>query len=149
MLLPCTPKGIIHLLQFYGIEIAGKHAVVIGRSLIVGKPLSMLLSNLNATVTLAHSLTQNLEELTRSADILISAIGKAHFIQKKHLNPDKNTIVVDVGMNSLDGKLTGDVDPEVIHVAGGITPVPGGVGPMTVVSLIENLIFAAENQFKG
>jgi methylenetetrahydrofolate dehydrogenase (NADP+)/methenyltetrahydrofolate cyclohydrolase len=149
LLLPCTPKGIIHLLQFYGIEIAGKHAVVIGRSLIVGKPLSMLLSNLNATVTLAHSLTQNLEELTRSADILISAIGKAHFIQKKHLNPDKNTIVVDVGMNSLDGKLTGDVDPEVIHVAGGITPVPGGVGPMTVVSLIENLIFAAENQFKG
>jgi methylenetetrahydrofolate dehydrogenase (NADP+)/methenyltetrahydrofolate cyclohydrolase len=149
LLLPCTPKGIIHLLQFYGIEIAGKHAVVIGRSLIVGKPLSMLLSNLNATVTLAHSLTQNLEELTRSADILICAIGKAHFIQKKHLNPTKNTIVVDVGMNSLDGKLTGDVDPEVIHVAGGMTPVPGGVGPMTVVSLIENLIFAAENQFKG
>ena len=149
LLLPCTPKGIIHLLQFYGIEIPGKHAVVIGRSLIVGKPLSMLLSNLNATVTLAHSLTQNLEELTRSADILISAIGKAHFIQKKHLNPAKKTIVVDVGMNSLEGKLTGDVDPEVIYVAGGITPVPGGVGPMTVVSLIENLIFAAENQFKG
>ena len=149
LLLPCTPKGIIHLLQFYGIEIAGKHAVVIGRSLIVGKPLSMLLSNLNATVTLAHSLTQNLEELTRSADILICAIGKAHFIQKKHLNPAKKTIVVDVGMNSLEGKLTGDVDPEVIQVAGGITPVPGGVGPMTVVSLIENLIFAAENQFKG
>jgi methylenetetrahydrofolate dehydrogenase (NADP+)/methenyltetrahydrofolate cyclohydrolase len=149
LLLPCTPKGIIHLLQFYGIEIAGKHAVVIGRSLIVGKPLSMLLSNLNATVTLAHSLTQNLEELTRSADILICAIGKAHFIQKKHLNPAKKTIVVDVGMNSFEGKLTGDVDPEVIHVAGGITPVPGGVGPMTVVSLIENLIFAAENQFKG
>ena len=149
LLLPCTPKGIIHLLQFYGIEIAGKHAVVIGRSLIVGKPLSMLLSNLNATVTLAHSLTQNLEELTRSADILICAIGKAHFIQKKHLNPAKKTIVVDVGMNSLEGKLTGDVDPEVIPVAGGITPVPGGVGPMTVVSLIENLIFAAENQFKG
>jgi methylenetetrahydrofolate dehydrogenase (NADP+)/methenyltetrahydrofolate cyclohydrolase len=109
----------------------------------------MLLSNLNATVTLAHSLTQNLEELTRSADILICAIGKAHFIQKKHLNPAKKTIVVDVGMNSFEGKLTGDVDPEVIHVAGGITPVPGGVGPMTVVSLIENLIFAAENQFKG
>jgi methylenetetrahydrofolate dehydrogenase (NADP+)/methenyltetrahydrofolate cyclohydrolase len=149
LLLPCTPKGIIHLLQFYGIEIAGKHAVVIGRSLIVGKPLSMLLSNLNATVTLAHSLTQNLEELTRSADILICAIGKAHFIQKKHLNPDKKTIVVDVGMNTFEGKLTGDVDPEVIPVAGGITPVPGGVGPMTVVSLIENLIFAAENQFKG
>ena len=143
LLLPCTPKGIIHLLQFYGIEIAGKHAVVIGRSLIVGKPLSMLLSNLNATVTLAHSLTQNLEELTRSADILICAIGKAHFIQKKHLNPDKKTIVVDVGMNTFEGKLTGDVDPEVIPVAGGITPVPGGVGPMTVVSLIENLIFAA------
>lgn len=149
LLVPCTPKGIILLLKFYGVEIAGKHAVVLGRSLIVGKPLSMLLSNFDATVTLAHSQTKNLEEITKTADILISAIGKLHFIQPKHLNPGKNTVVIDVGMNTLNGKLTGDVDPEVIHFAGGLTPVPGGVGPMTVVSLIENLITATENQMKG
>jgi len=149
LLVPCTPKGIINLLKFYGIEIAGKHAVVLGRSLIVGKPLSMLLSNFNATVTLAHSQTENLEEITKTADILISAIGKLHFIKPNHLNPAKKTTVIDVGMNTLNGKLTGDVDPEVMHLAGGLTPVPGGVGPMTVVSLIENLITATENQFKG
>lgn len=149
LLVPCTPKGIINLLKFYGIEIAGKHAVVLGRSLIVGKPLSMLLSNFDATVTLAHSRTKNLEEITQTADILISAIGKLHFIQPKHLNPSKKTIVIDVGMNTLNGKLTGDVDPQVMHFAGGLTPVPGGVGPMTVVSLIENLITATENQIKG
>jgi len=149
LMIPCTPKGIIYLLKFYGVEIAGKHAVVIGRSLIVGKPLSMLMSNLNATVTLAHSQTQNLEEITKTADILISAIGKVHFIQKKHLNPAKKTIVIDVGMNTSNGKLTGDAAPDLIQVAGGITPVPGGVGPMTVVSLIENLITATENQIKG
>jgi methylenetetrahydrofolate dehydrogenase (NADP+) / methenyltetrahydrofolate cyclohydrolase len=149
LLVPCTPKGIILLLKFYGIEIAGKHVVVLGRSLIVGKPLSMLLSNFDATVTLAHSKTKNLEEITKTADILISAIGQLHFLKAKHLNPDKNTTVIDVGMNTLNGKLTGDVDPEVIHVAGGLTPVPGGVGPMTVVSLIENLITATENQIKG
>jgi methylenetetrahydrofolate dehydrogenase (NADP+)/methenyltetrahydrofolate cyclohydrolase len=149
LLVPCTPKGIIYLLQYYGVEIAGKHAVVVGRSLIVGKPLSMLLSNLNATVTLAHSQTQNLEEITKTADILISAIGKTHFIQAKHLNPAKKTIVIDVGMNTLNGKLTGDVAPDVLQVAGGVTPVPGGVGPMTVVSLIENLISATEIKIKG
>ena len=109
----------------------------------------MLLSNLNATVTLAHSKTQNLEEITKTADILISAIGKTHFIQAKHLNPAKKTIVIDVGMNTLNGKLTGDVGPDVAQVAGGVTPVPGGVGPMTVVSLIENLISATEIKIKG
>jgi methylenetetrahydrofolate dehydrogenase (NADP+)/methenyltetrahydrofolate cyclohydrolase len=149
LLIPCTPKGIVHLLKFYGVDLQGKHVVVVGRSLIVGKPLSMLLSNFNATVTLAHSHTKNLEDITRNADILISAIGKTHFIQPRHLNPTKKTIVVDVGMNTLNGKLTGDVAPEVISVAGGLTPVPGGVGPMTVVSLIENLISATENQLKG
>lgn len=149
LLLPCTPKGIINLLQFYGIELAGKHVVVVGRSLIVGKPLSMLLSNFNATVTLAHSQTKNLPEITQQADILISAIGKTHFIQPSFINPARKTIVVDVGMNTLDGKLTGDVSPEVMKVAAGVTPVPGGVGPMTVVSLIENLITATENQLKG
>lgn len=148
-LLPCTPKGIINLLKFYDVDLAGKHVVVIGRSLIVGKPLSMLLTNFNATVTLAHSKTQNLSEITKTADILISAIGKTHFVNASHLNPSKKTIIVDVGMNTLDGKLTGDVSPDVMAVAGGVTPVPGGVGPMTVVSLIENLITATENQLKG
>lgn len=149
LLLPCTPKGIIHLLQYYGVELSGKHVVVLGRSLIVGKPLSMLLSNLDATVTLAHSKTENLKEITKSADILISAIGKAHFITASHLDPAKKTIVVDVGANTLNGKYTGDVSPEVMGVAGGVSPVPGGVGPMTVVSLIQNLITATEQQLKG
>lgn len=150
LLLPCTPKGIIKLLQYYDVELEGKHAVVVGRSLIVGKPLSMLLSNYNCTVTLAHSQTKNLEEITRQADILIVAVGKAHFIDSHHINPDKKTIVIDVGMNTLDGKLTGDVNQaEVMKLSGGISPVPGGVGPMTVISLIENLITATENQMKG
>ena len=149
LLLPCTPKGIVHLLKYYGVEIAGKHAVVLGRSLIVGKPLSMLLTNLNATVTIAHSYSQYLEEITRTADILISAIGKTHYVTAKHINPAKKTVVIDVGMNTLNGKLTGDVAPEVLTVAAAVSPVPGGVGPMTVVSLIENLITATENHIKG
>jgi len=149
LLMPCTPKGIINLLKFYNIPIEGKHAVVIGRSLIVGKPLSMLLSNFNATVTLAHSLSKNLVELTQSADILISAVGKTHYIKASHINPARLTTVVDVGMNTLNNKLTGDVDPEVAKVASALSPVPGGVGPITVISLIENLITATENQFKG
>ena len=149
LLLPCTPKGIVHLLNYYGVEIAGKHAVVLGRSLIVGKPLSMLLTNFNATVTIAHSHSENLEEITRSADILISAIGKTHIVTAKHINPAKKTVVIDVGMNTLNGKLTGDVAPEVMNVAAALSPVPGGVGPMTVVSLIENLITATENHIKG
>ena len=149
LLLPCTPKGIIHLLKFYGVELTGKHIVVIGRSLIVGKPLSMLLTNFNATVTLAHSYTEHLAEITKTADILISAMGKTHFIKASHLNPLKKTVLIDVGMNSLNGKLTGDVDPAARDLAGSWSPVPGGVGPMTVVSLIENLITATENQLKG
>jgi methylenetetrahydrofolate dehydrogenase (NADP+)/methenyltetrahydrofolate cyclohydrolase len=149
LLLPCTPKGIVHLLKYYGVEIAGKHAVVLGRSLIVGKPLSMLLTNLNATVTIAHSHSQNLAEITRTADILISAIGKTHFVTTNHINPLKKTVVIDVGMNTLNGKLTGDVHPDVMTVAAAVSPVPGGVGPMTVVSLIENLITATENHIKG
>lgn len=148
LLLPCTPKGIVSLLQYYGIEIEGKHVVVIGRSLIVGKPLSMLLTNLNATVTVAHSHTRNLSIITRSADIVISAVGKAKFLDKSYFNPD--SVVVDVGMNTLDGKLAGDVNFEdVSQYVSAITPVPGGVGPMTVVSLIENLITACEQQIKG
>jgi methylenetetrahydrofolate dehydrogenase (NADP+)/methenyltetrahydrofolate cyclohydrolase len=149
-LMPCTPKGIINLLKHYDVEIAGKNIIVIGRSLIVGKPLSMLLSNLNATVTLAHSHTANLEFFTKNADIIIVAIGKANFITDQHIDSTKNTIVIDVGMNTLNGKLAGDVDQtKVIPLVKGISPVPGGVGPMTVISLIDNLIIAAESNIKG
>ncbi|MFY7992735.1 MAG: bifunctional 5,10-methylenetetrahydrofolate dehydrogenase/5,10-methenyltetrahydrofolate cyclohydrolase [Bacteriovoracaceae bacterium] len=146
-LLPCTPKGIVELLDYYQIPLKGKHAVVIGRSLIVGKPLSMLLSNRNATVTLAHSKTENLVELTKMADIIISAVGKAELITAKHINPAKKTVVIDVGMNTLHDKLVGDVKfDEVSPLVAAISPVPGGVGPMTVISLIENLILASEKQ---
>lgn len=150
LLLPCTPKGVINLLKFYGYEVEGKNIVVIGRSLIVGKPLSMLLTNMNATVTIAHSKTRNLKDFTKKADIVVAAIGKGHFLDKEFFDPTKNTIVIDVGMNSLNGKLVGDVDTEdVKDVVRAISPVPGGVGPMTVLSLIENLITATEKQLKG
>lgn len=150
LLLPCTPKGVVSLLQYYGVQISGARVVMLGRSLIVGKPLSMLLSNLNATVTLAHSKTENLRELTRHCDIFISAIGKAHFIDESYFDPKMKTTVIDVGINTLDGKLVGDVKMETVqHVVGGISPVPGGVGPMTVISLIDNLITATEHFAKG
>ena len=150
LLLPCTPKGVITLLQYYNIEFKGKNVLIMGRSLIVGKPLSMLLTNFDATVTLAHSQTRNLRDLTKNADIVISAIGKAHFFDRSYFNPDRNTVVVDVGINSLNSKLVGDVDLEdVKDCVSAITPVPGGVGPMTVVSLIQNLISATERHLKG
>ena len=149
-LLPCTPKGIITLLKYYGVDIAGKNVVVVGRSLIVGKPLSMLLTNLDATVVLAHSRTKNLKEFTRQADIVIAAIGKAHLFNHTYFTPEKKTVVIDVGMNTLNGKLTGDVDlQDSVNSVEAITPVPGGVGPMTVISLIENLISATEKISKG
>lgn len=150
VLLPCTPKGIITLLHYYGIEVAGKHVVVLGRSLIVGKPMSLLLSNLNATVTMTHSQTKNLPQLTQQADIVIAAIGKAKFLNSTHFNKNSHTVVIDVGINVSNDKLCGDVDFEnVKDIVSAITPVPGGVGPMTVVSLIQNLIIACENQLKG
>jgi methylenetetrahydrofolate dehydrogenase (NADP+)/methenyltetrahydrofolate cyclohydrolase len=149
-LLPCTPKGIVALLKYYGIEVSGKNIVVVGRSLIVGKPLSMLLTNFDATVVLAHSKTKDIRSFTKNADIVVAAIGKAHFLDKSYFSPDKKTVVIDVGMNMLDGKLTGDVNQlDTQDVVGSMTPVPGGVGPMTVVSLIENLISATETQLKG
>lgn len=149
-LLPCTPKGIISLLNFYGVELKGKNVVVVGRSLIVGKPMSMLLTNFDATVTLAHSQTRDLREHTRAADIVIAAIGRGHFFDRSYFNPDKKTIVIDVGMNSFNGKLTGDVDQEDVRESvAALSPVPGGVGPMTVVSLIGNLISATEKHLKG
>ncbi|HXH31305.1 MAG TPA: bifunctional 5,10-methylenetetrahydrofolate dehydrogenase/5,10-methenyltetrahydrofolate cyclohydrolase [Bacteriovoracaceae bacterium] len=144
-LLPCTPKGIVSLLQHYDYTLPGKHVVIVGRSLIVGKPLGLLLTNLGATVTLAHSQTRDLRDLTRVADIVVTAIGRAKFFDFSFFNPGRRTVVIDVGMNELQGKLVGDVDAESVNNAvAALSPVPGGVGPMTVVSLIDNLITAAE-----
>lgn len=141
LLTPCTPTGIIALLDRYDIEISGKHAVIIGRSNIVGKPVSMLLLHRNATITICHSRTQNLEEVTRSADILVAAVGRTNFVTDKMVS--EGTVVIDVGINRVDGKLTGDVDFEpVSKKASHITPVPGGVGPMTIALLMENTLKA-------
>ena len=147
-MLPCTPHGIIELIKRTGTTIAGKHAVVIGRSNIVGKPVSLLLQQENATVTMCHSRTQNLEEYTRKADILVVATGKAHMIGKEHVKP--GAVVIDVGVNRIEtGKLVGDVKfDEVQEVASFLTPVPGGVGPMTITMLLKNTVMAARKQAK-
>lgn len=143
-LLPCTPAGVIELIKRAGVEIAGKHAVVIGRSNIVGKPVSLLLQRENATVTMCHSRTANIAELSKQADILVVAIGKANFIDASYVKP--GAVVIDVGMNRLEnGKLAGDVDFESVkQVSGPITPVPGGVGPMTITMLMQNTLVAAK-----
>lgn len=135
---PCTPLGIITLLNEYKINIAGKHAVIVGRSNIVGKPLSYMLLEKNATVTICHSKTQNLSTYTKTADILISAAGQKHIITQDMIKP--NAIVIDVGISrDENGKLYGDVDFEqVSQIAGAITPNPGGVGPMTIAMLLMN-----------
>lgn len=142
--LPCTPHGIIKLLEEYGINPAGKHAVVIGRSNIVGKPAGQLLLQKNATVTYCHSHTEDLAHYTRQADILVSAVGYARFIGKDHIK--KGAVVIDVGMNrDENGKLCGDVDfDDVLEKASYLTPVPGGVGPMTIAMLMENTLISAE-----
>ena len=144
----CTPKGILTLMQESQISVSGKHIVIIGRSMIVGKPLAMLLTNHNATVTLCHSQTENLRELTKSCDILISAIGKAQLIDETYISPNKNQVIIDVGMNTdTHGQLCGDVNYErVVNLVSAITPVPGGVGPMTIVSLAQNLLQASKNK---
>ncbi len=136
---PCTPKGIIRLLEEIGIEIEGKNAVVVGRSSIVGKPTALMLLNRNATVTVCHSRTKNLEDMTGNADILVVAVGKARMITADMVK--KGAVVIDVGMNKIDGKLVGDADFEKVkEKAAYITPVPGGVGPMTVAMLLENTL---------
>ena len=147
--LPCPPAGVMELIKRSGIEIAGKQAVVIGRSNIVGKPQAMLLLHANATVTICHSRTKNLAEVCRTADILVVAIGKADFVTADMVKP--GACVIDVGMNrKADGKLTGDVDyAGVSEVAGAITPVPGGVGPMTITMLLKNTLTAAYEQDKA
>lgn len=144
--LPCTPAGVMELLDEYQIDPNGKHCVVIGRSNIVGKPMSMLLLHRNGTVTICHSRTQNLAEICREADILVAAVGRAHFVTPDMVKP--GAAVIDVGMNRVDGKLCGDVAPEVAEVAGYLTPVPGGVGPMTITMLMKNTLKAAHLQMK-
>ena len=139
---PCTPGGIMTLLSVYTIEIAATRAVVVGRSIDVGRPMAALLTNADATVTICHSKSRNLSEELRRADILVSAIGKAHYITREMVRP--GAVVVDVGINHINGRLTGDVDFEQVQqIASAITPVPGGVGPMTIATLMENTYKAA------
>lgn len=145
---PCTPAGVMELLKHYNIEIAGKHCVIIGRSNIVGKPQAMLMLKENATVTVCHSRTQNLSDITKQADILVAAVGKANFVTADMVKD--NAVVIDVGINRMeDGKLCGDVNfAEVSPKASYITPVPGGVGPMTISMLLQNTLTAAKEQNK-
>jgi len=139
---PCTPQGIMTLLAEYRVELAGTRAVVVGRSIDVGRPMSALFTNADATVTLCHSKTKNLAEEIKQADILVSAIGKAHFITREMVK--HGAVVIDVGINQLNGKLVGDVDFEKVqNVASAISPVPCGVGPMTIATLMENTYRAA------
>lgn len=139
----CTPKGSLHMLKAAGVPIAGKNAVVIGRSNIVGKPMALLLLQENATVTICHSRTEDLAEHTRRADILVAAVGKPRFVTADMVK--EGAAVLDVGINRVNGKLCGDVDFEhVKEKAGWISPVPGGVGKMTIAMLMENTVSAAE-----
>ncbi len=142
---PATPKGVISLLKKNYIDIAGKNVVVVGRSNLVGKPLALLFLQNNATVTLAHSKTNNLKEITKRADILAVAVGKPHLITADMVK--KDAVVIDIGTTKVEGKLTGDVKfSEVLEVASYITPVPKGVGPMTIASLLENILICYHNQ---
>jgi len=145
-LLPCTPFGCIKMLELADIEIAGKHAVIIGRSNIVGKPMANLLLSRHATVTICHSRTKDLTSITRQADILVVAIGKANFVTQEMVKP--GAVVIDVGINRIgEKKLVGDVDFEQVkEVAGAITPVPGGVGLLTIAMLLSNTITAVKLQ---
>lgn len=142
---PCTPAGVMRLLSEAGCSPSGKHAVVVGRSNIVGKPQALLLLAADATVTIAHSRTTDLAAVTRTADILIAAVGRENLITKDMVKP--GAVVIDVGMNrNAEGKLCGDVAPDVADVASAMTPVPGGVGPMTIAMLLENTVLSAERR---
>lgn len=144
---PCTPAGIMEMLAYENIDPEGKSCVVIGRSNIVGKPMAMLLLHKNGTVTVCHSRTKNLKEICSKADILVAAVGKAKFVTADMVK--EGAVVIDVGMNRVDGKLYGDVDfEEVSKKASAITPVPGGVGPMTIAMLMQNTLTAAKKQNK-
>lgn len=140
-LVPCTPKGVMELLDYYNIDVAGKHVVIVGRSDLVGKPLSSLMLNDNATVTICHSRTNNLGSITKTADILVAAVGKKSVITADMVKDD--AVIIDVGINRVDGKLYGDVDFESVKdKVSYITPVPGGVGQMTVACLSKNVLKA-------
>ena len=141
---PCTPWGVMKMLEHEGVAVEGAHAVVVGRSTIVGKPMALLLLNAGATVTVCHSKTRDLAAMTRQADILVAAVGKARMIKADMVKP--GAVVIDVGINRLpDGKLAGDVDTAAVaRVASAITPVPGGVGPMTIAMLLGNTVRSAE-----
>lgn len=142
---PCTPKGIMTLLSEYSVEPEGMHAVILGRSIEVGRPMAALLLKADATVTICHRKTRNLSEVARTADLLVAAIGKARFVGPEMVK--EGAVVVDVGTNRLDGVLCGDVDfSRVKELAAAITPVPGGVGPMTIATLMENTFLAARLQ---
>jgi methylenetetrahydrofolate dehydrogenase (NADP+)/methenyltetrahydrofolate cyclohydrolase len=145
----CTPAGVMRLLGEYDIDLTGKHVVVVGRSILVGKPLALMCLEANATVTIAHSRTVNLGELTRSADILVAAVGRAEMITADMVKP--GAVVIDVGINRVEGetksRLVGDVaTQEVAAVADAITPVPGGIGPMTVTMLLENTVLSYQRR---
>jgi methylenetetrahydrofolate dehydrogenase (NADP+)/methenyltetrahydrofolate cyclohydrolase len=141
---PCTPSAVIELLLHSNVELTGKHAVVIGRSNVVGKPLALALLEKNCTVTVCHSKTVNLSELTKQADILVAALGKPGFVKSEHVK--SGAVIIDVGTNELDGKMVGDVDYlEVEPLASLITPVPGGVGPVTTALCFKNLIKVTED----
>ena len=141
---PCTPAGIIQLLDYYNIDLEGKNAVVLGRSNIVGKPVAFLLLEKNATVTICHSRTKDLSKITRQADVLIAAIGKPNFVTADMVKDD--SVIIDVGINRVDGKLVGDVDYQAVsQKVSLITPVPGGVGPMTIAMLMANTLQSFKN----
>ena len=146
--LPCTPAGVMALLEEYGIDVCGKHCVVIGRSNIVGKPQAMLMLHKNATVTICHSKTKDIASITSQADILVAAVGRYNFVTPDMVKP--GAVVIDVGMNrDPEGKLAGDVDfAAVSQKAAYITPVPGGVGPMTITMLLENTLTSAKQRNK-
>ena len=143
-IVPCTPKAILRLLNEYQINLSGKSVLIIGRGTTVGRPLSILLSqkSVNATVTLAHTATTNLDELLKSADVIIAAIGKAHFIKPQMIKT--GAVVIDVGITRIDSQLLGDVDPAITSVSGYFAPMPGGVGPMTRAMLLSNLLELAQ-----
>lgn len=141
---PCTPAGMVEMLKYYNIPVAGKHCVIIGRSNIVGKPMAMLMLKNNATVTVCHSRTENLKEITKQADILVAAVGRPKFVTADMVKD--GAVVLDVGINRMeDGKLCGDVDFDAVaEKTSFITPVPGGVGPMTITMLLKNTLEAAK-----
>ena len=146
-MISCTPNGIMQILKFYKIDVESKNVVIVGRSNLVGKPLMNLFINANATVTLCHSKTKNLDKITKKADILVAAVGKKHFITQDMVK--RNSVIIDVGINRVDGKVYGDVDYDgVKDKVKAITPVPGGVGPMTITMLLYNVLKAYKIQNK-